>query len=67
MKFTPEKLQAIGIIPIWISVALVGYVAYHNPQVMKYFLAMNFLALAYTMIVLGSWVKSKLVDRRFRS
>jgi hypothetical protein len=27
---------------------------------MKYFLAMNLLALAYTMIVFGSWLKAKL-------
>ena len=59
MTITPQRLQVIAIIPFWLSVALVGFVAYHSPQVMKYFLALNMLALAYTMIVLGSWVKRK--------
>ena len=34
----------------------------HYAEVMKHFLAMNFLALAYTMIVLGSWVRAKLSE-----
>lgn len=55
-------MLAIGVIPAWISVALIGFVAYHNAGAMKYFLAMNFLALAYTPIVLGSWVRTKLSE-----
>lgn len=62
MKITPYNIQALGIIPFWISVALVGFVAYHSPQHMKYFLFMNVLALAYTMIVLGSWIRRNLSE-----
>jgi len=60
MRTTPQRLQAIAIVPFWLSVTLVGYVAYHSPQHMKYFLAMNLLALAYTLLVLGSWIRRKL-------
>ena len=48
---------------------MVGFAAYHSPQVMKYFLAVNMLALAYTMIVLGSWIRGRLsqqLDDRYR-
>ena len=62
MKYTPQTMLAIGVIPAWVSVALIGFVAYHNAGAMKYFLAMNFLALAYTLIVLGSWVRTKLSE-----
>jgi hypothetical protein len=60
MNVTPQRIQVFAIIPFWISVALIGFVAYHNPPHMKYVLAMNLLALAYTMIVFGSWLKAKL-------
>jgi len=59
---TPQRMQAIAIVPMWLSVVCIGFVAYHSPQFMKYFLAMNMLALAYTLIVLGSWTKKKLSE-----
>ena len=62
MKITPQRILAIAIVPMWLSVGCIGFVAYHSPQFMKYFLAMNMLALAYTMIVLGSWTKRKLSE-----
>lgn len=62
MKLKPQKLQALTVVPFWISVALVGVVAYHDPGVMKYFLIMNLFALVHSMIVLGSLLKSKPSD-----
>ena len=62
MKITPQNLQALAIIPFWMSVALIGFVAYHSSQHMKYFLAMNMLALTYTVIVLGLWIRRKLSE-----
>lgn len=60
MESTPQKMLAIGLIPGWLAVALVGFVAYHNASYMKFFLAMNMLMLAYTLIVQGSWIRRNL-------
>jgi len=62
VQITPQRMLAIAIVPLWLSVACIGFVAYHSPHVMKYFLAMNMLALAYTLIVLGSWARKKLSE-----
>lgn len=67
MRITPQNRQALGIILFWISVALVGFVAYHSPQHIKYFLAMNILALAYTIIVLSSWIRIRAFRLEIRS
>lgn len=59
MNMTPQKMLALGLLLPWISVALLGFVAYHQPKVAGYFLAMVFLALASTVLVLVSWRRSK--------
>ena len=60
MEFTPQKLLAISLVPGWLAVALVGFVAYHDAGHMKFFLAMNLLMLVYTLIVQGSWIRRNL-------
>ena len=60
MELTPQKLLAISLIPGWLAVGLVGFVAYLDASYMKFFLAMNFLMLAYTLIVQGSWLRRHL-------
>ncbi len=60
MKFSPQKLLVIGLLPGWLSVVAVGYGAYHDVSYMKFFLAMNLLMLVYTLIVQGLWLRKKL-------
>lgn len=60
MSMTHRKILTLGLIPGWLAVAAVGFTAYTDATSMKFFLAMNFLMLFYTMIVLGSWLKWKL-------
>lgn len=59
---TPLKMLVIGLVPGWLAVALVGFVAYHDANYMKFFLAMNFLLLAYTLAVLSMWMRRKLKE-----
>ena len=66
MELTPQKLLVIGLVPGWLAVALVGFVAYHDATYMKFFLAMNLLMLAYTLIVQGSWIRRKLMKNKFK-
>jgi hypothetical protein len=60
VELTPQKLLGISLIPGWLAVALVGFVAYHDATYMKFFLAMNILMLANTLIVQGSWIRRNL-------
>ena len=63
---TPQKMLAIGLVPGWLAVALVGFIAYHEASYMKFFLVMNLLMLAYTLIVQGSWIRRKLKEYKFQ-
>ena len=48
---TPQKLLVIGLVLGWLAAVAVGFVAYHDARIMKFFLAMNFLMLAYTILL----------------
>jgi len=64
VELTPQKLLVIGLVPGWFSVAGAGFVAYHDTSYMKFFLAMNFLMLAYTLIVQSLWIRRNLATPR---
>jgi len=57
---TPRKLLIIGLVLGWLAAAAFGFAAYHDARMMKFFLVLNFLMLAYTLIVLGPWTRKKL-------
>lgn len=57
-----RKLLFPGLIMGWLAAALIGFVAYNEPSYMKYFLAMNFLMLAYTMVMFHPRTKKNLEE-----